>query len=106
MTFFKKSGQFYGFKTCGHADSAPNGEDIVCAAVSILTQTMYFHALNQGVPESEIADEQHHGFLSIRIKNDHDIERLQPAFHFLEDGLKLLKENYSEYISLEDQEVS
>ncbi|MDF2564736.1 MAG: hypothetical protein K0Q53_1131 [Massilibacillus sp.] len=33
------TGMVTGFNVTGHADTAPHGQDIVCAAVSALTQT-------------------------------------------------------------------
>ncbi len=39
VRFLLKGGRLYGFTADGHAGYAPSGEDIVCAAVSALTQT-------------------------------------------------------------------
>lgn len=36
--FIKKGNTFYGFSVKGHADLAPEGEDILCAAVSSAVQ--------------------------------------------------------------------
>ena len=40
VTFFKKNGVYYGFKETGHTGFAPEGEDILCAAISALTMLM------------------------------------------------------------------
>ena len=37
VTFFKKNGVYYGFKETGHTGFAPEGEDILCAAISSMT---------------------------------------------------------------------
>ena len=37
--FRNSTGKINGFKVTGHADTAPHGQDIVCAGVSALTQT-------------------------------------------------------------------
>lgn len=34
VTFSERNGTLYGFSVQGHADAAPAGQDIVCAAVS------------------------------------------------------------------------
>lgn len=39
VRFLERGGRLYGFEAGGHAGYAPSGEDIVCAAVSALTQT-------------------------------------------------------------------
>lgn len=40
IDIFRSQSQFIdGFSVKGHADTAPHGQDIVCAAVSALTQT-------------------------------------------------------------------
>lgn len=38
--FFRKAGNFSGFRISGHAGYADSGEDIVCAAVSSAVQLM------------------------------------------------------------------
>ncbi len=37
ITFFKRSGVYYGFKETGHSGYADAGQDIVCAALSAMT---------------------------------------------------------------------
>ena len=39
IVFFRKNGVYYGFKEEGHTGYAEAGHDIVCAAVSALTQS-------------------------------------------------------------------
>jgi uncharacterized protein YsxB (DUF464 family) len=39
VRFLERGGRLYGFCASGHAGYAPEGEDIVCAAVSALTQS-------------------------------------------------------------------
>lgn len=37
ITIFKSNGKYIGFECIGHAGFADAGEDIVCAAISVLT---------------------------------------------------------------------
>ena len=37
ITFFRKSGAFYGFREEGHADYSTAGDDILCSALSAMT---------------------------------------------------------------------
>ena len=39
ITFYKSGDVFYGYEESGHSGFAEEGEDIVCAAVSAITQT-------------------------------------------------------------------
>lgn len=39
VTFLRSQGRLVGFDCTGHADYAEAGQDIVCSAVSALTQT-------------------------------------------------------------------
>lgn len=38
----RKAGHVVGLTVSGHAGRAPSGEDLVCAAVSVLAQTYFF----------------------------------------------------------------
>ena len=38
IRFFKNNGNLYGFEAVGHSGAGAEGEDIVCAAISSVTQ--------------------------------------------------------------------
>ena len=44
VEFFRRRGQLVGFEATGHSGYADEGSDIVCAAVSALTQTAAIQA--------------------------------------------------------------
>ena len=44
VTFYRRGGSFCGFKSAGHSGYADEGSDIVCAAISAVTQTAAIHA--------------------------------------------------------------
>lgn len=46
VVFFRRRGQFIGFEATGHSGYAEEGSDIVCAAVSAVTQTAAIQAEN------------------------------------------------------------
>lgn len=104
VTFYKRDNLYFGFEASGHAEYGGDTEyDIVCAAVSILTQTMYFQAINNlKIQEEYILDEQSDGYLKIIFKNESDYIKLKESFLFLMEGLKLLETNFSEHIMLKE----
>ena len=103
ITFFKKKGLYYGFRAEGHADFAARGEDIVCAAISILTQTLCFYALEAGVLEEYILVDQEDGALAISFLEKCDYERIQEGFRYLKVGIDLLAAQYPEYVQFGDR---
>ena len=98
IDFFAAQGALTGFSAHGHADTAPYGEDIVCAAVSsacLLTITEVLHL--------PAAAEMKDGFLQLRLSGD-----TAPAQVLLQ-GLKLhlsaLSEQYPQSIQVLISEV-
>ncbi len=98
--------QVYDFKVEGHAYAAEAGQDIICAGVSMLTQTVILglcDIVNVGI-DYKISD----GFLHLRIPQRlTKVQRLKTDV-LLETmilGLKNIKESYPEYIILHDGEV-
>ena len=68
IDFFAAQGALTGFSARGHADTAPYGEDIVCAAVSsacLLTANTITEVLH--LPA---AAEMKDGFLQLRLSGD------------------------------------
>ena len=62
VTIYKRSGQYAGFVIEGHAGYGEEGEDIVCAAVSVLS----LNALNsiEAFTEDRFSGEEKDGYLS------------------------------------------
>lgn len=95
------------FSIIGHADYKVHGEDIVCAAVSILGYT----ALNSlidvcNLDEKEISYkiDAETGFLDVRTLinlEDQRLKNTQVVFKTLAVGIKLLIESYPKYVTLE-----
>jgi uncharacterized protein YsxB (DUF464 family) len=56
-----------GFSVSGHANTAPHGQDIVCAAVSALTQTAVLGL--EGYLQHSIILEIAHGKLEVELKD-------------------------------------
>jgi hypothetical protein len=106
ISLLKRSQTYHGFKIAGHAMFAESGQDIVCAAVSVLAYT----ALNAthevaGISTSEMQfkiDEKK-GVMTLFI--DHANESTSVILKTFEVGILLLLEDFNENISLNYEEV-
>ena len=104
ITIYQDSqSRFCGFDCLGHAVYADPGQDIVCAAVSVLTITA-MNAIEELTDASftQEADEEA-GSMTYRLKTfEHDSQLL---FRSMVLGLEEMESNYSEYIDLIFREV-
>ncbi|AKL95105.1 putative ribosomal protein [Clostridium aceticum] len=101
-----KNNEIIGFTTSGHAYADEPGRDIVCAAVSMLTQTIVLGLYE--VLEVKAAYSIKHGYLTCSIPEDISREKRQQVnilFETMVVGLKNIQENYCQYIDLHDKEV-
>ncbi|MCT4507424.1 MAG: ribosomal-processing cysteine protease Prp [Tepidibacter sp.] len=94
------------FDVRGHAGFAEHGQDIVCAAVSVLTQTALIGIHNYAKVESEykISD----GKLQCKIPFDISDDKrniINPILETMVLGLENIKEEYSSYIKIKEEEV-
>ena len=91
------------FSLEGHAGFAKSGNDIVCAAVSAITNMIIigFEKLNI-MPEFEKDDD---GFLSFELPNDLDLETNQKIQFLLEcmtEEFMDIQKNYSKYVKVKE----
>lgn len=106
ITVLEKDGNLYGFHANGHTGYADRGEDIVCAAVSALTQTAYL-----GVTElagAEVMIDQGDGELHLELMPDTSDEAREKAELILGTmllGLRAIEENYKGYLKIIKKEV-
>lgn len=92
----------------GHADYAPAGQDIVCAAVSILTQSL-IRALQDmetkyGMAHVEWSGNQAEGRMKIRASVCWaNLGTTRAMFETAVTGLRMMAEKYPENIELEEE---
>jgi len=105
------SGNVFQYLVEGHAGYSTKGNDIVCAAVSMLAQTILI-ALNEvGKIDEEDIDytiDEEKGILNVVIPRDLSKEQLNivdTIFKTMEVGIKSLIDSYPEYIALKYREV-
>lgn len=94
------------FSVKGHAYADEFGNDIVCASISILTQTAVL-ALHE-VGDIDVMYEMYDGFLRCEIPDDIEANQRERANIILDTmliGIKGTVEMYPDYIKLQDKEV-
>ena len=95
-----------GFDACGHAGYADAGEDVVCAAISVLTINTINAIETLTSQRFDIAQDERDGKISFRRtgKLNDDAELLLDAMIL---GLQSMADNeeYNQYIDLSFKEV-
>ncbi len=112
ITIYKdKNDYIKRYSVSGHANYDEYGRDIVCAAVSVLTQTGLL-SINKvaKIEENQISYSinQENGFLDVEILEDISLEELKNAQIILMSlvvGLESIIDSYPEYVTLEYREV-
>ncbi|QUH26073.1 ribosomal-processing cysteine protease Prp [Serpentinicella alkaliphila] len=101
-----RNGEIQSFSINGHANADEYGKDIVCAAVSVLSQTtlLGLHDIAKIEIDFKVQDGNLECKLPVNLSND----KRQKANLLLETmimGIKNIYESYSEYIAIHDKEV-
>lgn len=106
ITVLEKDGSLTGFRAKGHSGFAESGEDIVCAAVSALTQTAYLGISE--LTDAEVMIDQRDGELHLELKPGVSPEARNKAELILGTmllGLRAIEENYTGYLKIIKKEV-
>lgn len=105
VIFKKKNEKLIAFKIEGHAGFDVEGEDIVCSAISAISQTTLIGILE--VLEIHVEYYIKNGFLSLSLekKSMEDIEKCQVLLQTMVLGLKSMEMNYYDYINVKVEEV-
>lgn len=90
-TFKQKDNKIYWFKVTGHANSAPYGQDIVCAGVSSLYITITNQLLKLGR-----TFERDEGFFILDGQAKEEV-----CVVLLHDGIAAIAKEYPEYMIVE-----
>jgi uncharacterized protein YsxB (DUF464 family) len=94
--------QVKGFVVEGHAGSAPQGEDLVCASISALTQTALL-GLDAFLTVKPIWEMDNNGYLECWVPENLSAVELKKAdiiISTLELGLKSIEESYGQYLQV------
>lgn len=97
--FYRTDGKLAGYEFSGHADSAPYGEDLVCAAASVLAIVTENSLDAQGAHyEAEMND----GYVKLMLSpaaNEREALIAEAVLKTLEVGAMSLAESYPAYIT-------
>ena len=97
-------GDIIGFQISGHSDYNPDGEDILCAAVSVLVINCINSIERFTEDETDIlAVNEEEGFFHFRLKTLSEGSRL--LLNSLVLGLQSLEESYGKFIQIQFEEV-
>lgn len=103
---FRKNGRIAGFEASGHTGYAESGEDIVCAAVSAITQTAVLGITD--IVKCPAAFEREDGKLCFMLDKSvkgKSLEQAELILGTMLTGLRSVKNEYSKYIKLTEREV-
>lgn len=91
-----------GFTVKGHANYAPEGQDICCAGVSAITQTALIGLINhlEKKPHYKIDKGNLEVFLADNLSSE-EHEKAQIILSTMVAGLQSLEASYSEYVKVE-----
>lgn len=95
-----------GFSVRGHSDFSSRGSDIVCAAISVLSQTAVL-ALTE-VAGTDPLYEKKDGLLECRVSQDIDPQKLQTCqviFKTMLLGIENIAEQYPDFVQVYNEEV-
>jgi uncharacterized protein YsxB (DUF464 family) len=105
IEFLKSPQGWHGFRAQGHSGYADQGQDIVCAAVSALTQTAVLGLTEVvGVPCQVVVSEED-GLLECLLPRElpHDQwQRSQLILGVLFTGLKATEKEYKRYVRVKE----
>ena len=105
--FRNSDGLITGYEISGHADHAPYGKDIVCAAASVLGYTALKALIDVASYEEEKINykvDDHKGYLKVEIQNSMNSNNTsdgQIVLKTFEVGIISMIESYPKYITLE-----
>lgn len=108
IDIYKKQDNFSRLVCDGHSGYGVSGEDIVCSAVSSIVQTAALGLLMVARANVEIIRDDEKGYFEVNIPEDlspdteHDVNVI---LNTMLCGLSDLREEYSDFIELEVQNV-
>ena len=97
----------YGFTSRGHADYGEYGQDIVCSAVSAITQTCILGLTKVAKIDAGVSVDEENGIVCI-LDRDTDREKLQQAQLLLDtlvQGLSSIESAYPNTLNIRHREV-
>jgi len=102
VRFFRKSnGIIDGFILDGHTECAPHGEDVVCAGVSALAQSILLGLIEVVGAKVDYCKEE--GYLECRVLKNSEQREIQVLLNTLYLSLKRMEEDYPDFIEVKEE---
>jgi uncharacterized protein YsxB (DUF464 family) len=99
VIFATARNHFSGIKVTGHAYSDEPGRDLVCAAVSTLSQTLLNAIEVVGkIPEEEMLCQVEKGYLKFSIDSKWQSDSLDLVFKTILIGIEGIERTYPKYV--------
>ncbi|MCR4661817.1 MAG: ribosomal-processing cysteine protease Prp [Clostridia bacterium] len=108
VLLFKKGTEYLKVEISGHSGYAEYGKDIVCSAVSILSQAALNGMMKFSTNEVKYKVDGKSGFLSFEVPNPNSDEekiRQQTIVETLRIGILGIIDDYKAYVKLEELEL-
>lgn len=102
VVIFKKKDRISGFEISGHTGYAEEGSDIVCSAVSSVSQMALLGI--KDVLKLNIFFEISDGFLKLSLGKNVENESAQVLLKSMEKSIREIQKEYGNYVKLEVKE--
>ena len=105
MTKIRMNWATHTLEMTGHANSGPPGQDLVCCAESILSQTLIRSLevmMESGDALLEWEGNQEEGTMRIHAEAEDYAKEVSYYFQFALNGLNMLMDEYPEYIEVRE----
>lgn len=100
VTFFRCEGDLIGFRAKGHSGYADEGSDIVCAAVSALTQTAEIGLRKVAKAQVKTVLDEENALLEVLLcaGQEQPVQAAQIILRTLEEGILDIERQYPDYV--------
>ena len=88
--------RYNGLSIDGHANFAEQGKDIVCAAVSVLAQTLI--ASIEELTDDDVRSVIEHGHIELNYRNPSETSRVLIDSFLI--GCRMIESEYPEFVTL------
>lgn len=111
VSMLQQGGRTVGFTSTGHANHGEAGEDIVCSAISALTQTCCLGLIQVvGLKEGKelvYSIDEDEGIHCVLADDTHgeQLDRAELLFLTMEAGLRAIQESYRKSLKIRHREV-
>jgi len=101
VRFFRgPDGLIDGFVLDGHTECAPHGEDVVCAGVSALAQSILLGLVE--VVKADVDFCKNEGFLECKVLKHSDQREIQVLLNTFYLSMKRMEEDYPKFIKVKE----